>query len=208
MKNVPSLFVIILLFFFSPSWPADSSVVKKDEGIGKNVESIAKQAQDAGITKEITQKLSAEQLVDIIKHNQVRPGERSRSVGELVPIVVPLGFFLALVMIILIPFIINLRKTSLIHSTLKVMIDKGIQIPPELLAPQATKKSDLRSGIILVCAGLAAGLALKLIVPGQVWAIGLIPFLIGIGYVVVWKLETYEKSKTAKSQENGGRLPG
>jgi cadmium resistance protein CadD (predicted permease) len=65
-----------------------------------------------------------------------------------------------------------------------------------MLAPQTKQtksKSDLRTGVIAVSAGLGITLfflALNGIEDNNLWGIGLIPLIIGIGYIVVWKMES------------------
>jgi hypothetical protein len=49
----------------------------------------------------------------------------------------------------------------------------------------------MRRGVVLVMVGLGLMLFLGAVNDweGGAWAVGIIPFLIGVGYLLVWKLE-------------------
>ena len=81
------------------------------------------------------------------------------------------------------------RKNVLLHRTLAAMIEKGTPIPPGLLAGDKEKapRSDLRRGVILACVGLGITIFF-LAQKDDTWGIGMIPFLIGVGYLIVWKI--------------------
>ena len=80
------------------------------------------------------------------------------------------------------------------HKTVRMMVEKGQEVPPALLAPPAPaqrQRSDMRRGVVLVMVGLGIMLFLGAVNDweGGAWAMGIIPFLIGVGYLLVWKLE-------------------
>ena len=88
----------------------------------------------------------------------------------------------------------RLRRTRLLHQTIMALVEKGQPIPEALLSPEPKRKrSDLRTGIILIAVGL--GLALFFFASqgfvglGDAWGVGIIPLFIGIGFVIAWKLE-------------------
>ena len=89
------------------------------------------------------------------------------------------------------------RKEKMLHQTMIHLLEKGIPIPPELLqAPMRRKISDLRTGLILVGTGL--GLTLFFLsMSGDLWGVGFIPLLIGVGYLIAWKLETKSPQDSA-----------
>jgi hypothetical protein len=88
----------------------------------------------------------------------------------------------------------RMRKTRLTHDTILKLAEKGVPIPPELIAaPQRdTPKSDLKTGIILLSAG--AGLMLFFFEVGAPSSLAAIPALMGIGYLVAWKIEKSQQS--------------
>lgn len=79
------------------------------------------------------------------------------------------------------------RKTRLAHETALRLAEKGQPIPPQLFMVTDEPFSDLRRGVVLV--GLGLGLSLFLFEIDKPWSLGLIPLFMGVGYLVVWKLE-------------------
>jgi hypothetical protein len=80
------------------------------------------------------------------------------------------------------------------QRTIRMMVEKGQPVPAELLAPHTRavrQRSDVRRGVIWTMVGLGAMIFFGAVNEweGGVWSIGLIPFLIGLGYLMVWKLE-------------------
>ena len=128
---------------------------------------------------------------------------KSDDVPEFVlPIVVVslLTVFGAPVLIVAVIMYFGFSKSRMQHRTVRMLAEKGQPIPAELLAPPAPavrQRSDMRRGIILVMLGIA------LIIcfgawndwEGGAWAIGVIPFVIGLGYLLVWKLEGDKKNE-------------
>jgi hypothetical protein len=88
------------------------------------------------------------------------------------------------------------RKTRLAHDTLLKLADKGAPIPPGLLPePQPrSPASDFRTGVVLLGAGI--GLALLLWEIHAPMGVGAIPALMGIGYIIAWKVEKKEQSRS------------
>jgi hypothetical protein len=92
------------------------------------------------------------------------------------------------------------RRNRMMHETLRAMIEKGVPIPPELLAGGGAalanaanagllQNNDLRYGLIFV----ALGIGLFVLV-GK-W--GLIPLLIGAAMIVAWLIgKTSSKNPT------------
>jgi len=85
-----------------------------------------------------------------------------------------------------------MRSRSL-HKTVRDMVAKGQAVPPALFAPPPAirARSDFRRGVVLVMVGIALVIFFGAVNEwdGGAWAIGVIPFLIGVGYLLVWKFE-------------------
>ena len=69
-----------------------------------------------------------------------------------------------------------------------------VKVPEALLAPPppaVRQRSDMRRGVVLMMVGIGLIFFLAAVNDweGGAWSIGLIPFLIGVGYLLVWKLE-------------------
>ncbi len=82
------------------------------------------------------------------------------------------------------------RRSRHLHETVRLMVEKGAEIPPGLLAPPTRKPSDLRRGIILSTSGLGLAFFLALF-PGLngAWGAGVTLFLLGVGHLIVWRLQ-------------------
>jgi hypothetical protein len=115
--------------------------------------------------------------------------------GELmaIPIVgiVFTTLFGAPVLIVAVIMFMNYLKTRSLHRTVRTMVEKGQPVPAALFLPAAQRvRSDLRRGVVLITVGLGVGICLAALDPGDAsWSLGVIPFLIGVGYLLVWKLE-------------------
>ncbi|MEY2564045.1 MAG: hypothetical protein QOH88_2238 [Verrucomicrobiota bacterium] len=89
-------------------------------------------------------------------------------------------------------FFSYLRSRSL-HRTVREMVEKGQPVPAALFAPPPVvrARSDMRRGVVLLMVGFGLMIFFGAVNDweGGVWSLGLIPFLIGAGYLLVWKLE-------------------
>ena len=86
------------------------------------------------------------------------------------------------------------------HRTIRMMVEKGQPVPPALLAPPAPairQRSDMRRGVVLVMVGIGLMRFFAAVNDweGGAWAIGVIPFVVGLGYLLVWKLEGGRKNE-------------
>jgi hypothetical protein len=124
-----------------------------------------------------------------------------KEVGDLgermaIPIVaiVFMSIFGAPVLIVAVILYFGFSKNRMMHRTIRMMVEKGQPVPAALLAPPPPaqrQRSDMRRGVVLAMVGLGLMLFFAAVNDweGGVWSIGLIPFLIGAGYLIVWKLE-------------------
>lgn len=90
-------------------------------------------------------------------------------------------------------------KQRSLHRTVRMMVEKGQPVPEGLfVAPHspARQRSDMRRGVVLVMVGLGLIVFLGAVNDweGGSWAIGVIPFLMGLGYLLVWKLDAGKQS--------------
>lgn len=105
-----------------------------------------------------------------------------------------LTIFGAPVLIVAVILYFGFSKSRMQHRTIRMMVEKGQAVPAELLAPPAPavrQRSDMRRGVVLTMIGLGLVIWLGAINDweGGSWSLGLIPLLIGMGYLLVWKLE-------------------
>jgi hypothetical protein len=113
-----------------------------------------------------------------------------------IPIVaiVFLSIFGAPVAIVIMVGIFSMIATRMRQRTIRMMVEKGQPVPAELLAPAVRgvrRRSDVRRGVVWTMVGLGLMIWLAAVNDweGGAWSFGLIPFLIGLGYLIVWKLE-------------------
>ena len=113
-----------------------------------------------------------------------------------IPIVaiVFMSIFGAPVLIVMVIGIFALIGSRMRQRTIRMMVEKGQPVPAELLAPEVRKvrrRSDARRGVVWTMVGLGLMIWLAAVNDweGGAWSFGLIPFLIGLGYLIVWKLE-------------------
>ncbi len=97
------------------------------------------------------------------------------------------------ILIVAVILYFSFSKTRALHRTVRMMVEKGQPVPEALLNPPPAQRqrSDIRRGVVLTMVGLGLMLFLAAVNDweGGAWSIGLIPFLIGAGYLLVWKLE-------------------
>ncbi len=85
-------------------------------------------------------------------------------------------------------------KSRSLHRTVRMMVEKGQEVPAALFAPPPVvrARSDLRRGVVLLMVGLGLMIFFGAVNDWEngVWSLGVIPFVIGLGYLLVWKLES------------------
>ena len=116
--------------------------------------------------------------------------------GEIIPLVgiVFLSIFGAPVLIVILIGMFALLVSRSRQRTIRMLVEKGQPVPAELLAPATRavrQRSDARRGVVWTMVGLGLMIWLAAVNDweGGAWSFGLIPFLIGLGYLIVWKLE-------------------
>ena len=110
----------------------------------------------------------------------------------LIAIMSVLMVFLTPIIIVIAVLIHRSRRTQRIHQTVVALAEKGLPIPPELFVDRrsADQTSPLHKGVVLIAVGL--GLIfffLSMSDHHAPWGVGVIPLLIGFGYLIVWWLE-------------------
>ena len=114
------------------------------------------------------------------------------SMGGIIALLAVILVFGTPVIIVIAILIHKARRTAAIHDTVVRLAEKGLPVPPELFVerrPDDTS-SALHKGVILVAVGLGLIVFFLTMQDRQApWGVGTIPLLIGIGYLIVWKLE-------------------
>jgi len=120
--------------------------------------------------------------------------------GDLPEFVIPivaitmLTVFGAPVLIVGLIMYFSFSRSRALQKTVRMMVEKGQPVPEALLNPPPAQRqrSDVRRGVILTMIGIGLMVFLGAVNDweGGSWTLGLIPFLIGAGYLLVWKLDT------------------
>ena len=127
-----------------------------------------------------------------------RLGEKKS--GDIPEFVIPivaitlLTVFGAPVLIVGLILYFSFSRSRALHRTVRMMVEKGQPVPEALLNPPPAQRqrSDVRRGVVLTMIGIGVTIFLGAASEweGGAWTLGLIPFLIGVGYLLVWKLDT------------------
>jgi hypothetical protein len=203
MKILPLYVCSIVLaataFAQSPPPPAASSpTATASASVSVSPGSLADQ-----IHQKIEKKLKHHHGI-VVDGNEKDIGDiKADDIPEMViPIVaiVFMAIFGAPVLIVALIMYFGFSRNRAMHRTIRMLAEKGQPIPPALLAPPAPavrQRSDLRRGIVLVMVGVGLMVCFGAWNDweGGAWAIGVIPFVIGLGYLLVWKLESGRKNE-------------
>jgi hypothetical protein len=113
-------------------------------------------------------------------------------------IIVPLGVFSMITAIVCLPFYFKSRERREMQATLRVAIEKGQPVPPEVIEAMTravkmppTRLRDLRTGVIWLAIGIGIGLATYfgdfIHGDGDFDGIGIacIPAVIGVAFIVL-----------------------
>jgi hypothetical protein len=142
----------------------------------------AEEAQKAGLSDAAIAKLTPEQLHDVLRHQDNRE-------PPIVATIAVIGFFSASTLSVLGILFAVYRIYRQRSETLRAMVEKGVQIPPELIAPRPRPGADVRRGLVLSGFGLGLGVFLFAVYDVHgLWTLGLVPLLMGVGYLVAARL--------------------
>jgi hypothetical protein len=167
--------------------------------VAPSVSVSATPADDDDISRDVARKLKRKFGVTIDRHHGPTISRHSDNddSGDLgawvaIPIVgiIFSTFLTPLLIVVAIMFFSYLKSRSL-HRTVRMMVEKGQEVPPALFAPPPVMRarSDMRRGVVLVMVGIGIMIFFGAVNDGGAWSLGMIPFLIGAAYLVVWKLE-------------------
>ncbi len=184
----------------APSTPAAAVSIAPVATIAPTAAPAASPDNDEDFDKAIERKIRKHFSVDF---------DGGRHSGEDVPwIAIPIvlivfltifGLPVAVVGIIL---YFSFSKSRAMHKTVRMMVEKGQPVPEALLNPPPVirQRSDLRRGVVLLMVG--AGLMVFFGAcndwEGGAWSLGIIPFLIGLGYLLVWRLDVHRDEASPK----------
>jgi uncharacterized protein DUF6249 len=149
------------------------------------------------IHKKLEKKLGHKHGIIIDTDDKDGAGSSKDIPSEVIPLVgiVFMSIFGAPVLIVILIGFFALLVSRSRQRTIRMLVEKGQPVPTELLAPatrSGRQRSDVRRGVVwtMIGVGLIVWLGAVNDWEGGAWSFGLIPFLIGLGYLIIWKLES------------------
>ncbi len=119
-----------------------------------------------------------------------------------VDLFVPITMFIVLGAMWIAFFYFRYKSRLRAHDTIQVALEKGAELTPELIdqmiTPPFDPDRDLRKGIIGISIGIAF-ILFAFILDDQdavrpLIATGVFPFIVGIAYLIIWKIPTNRKN--------------
>jgi hypothetical protein len=160
--------------------------------------------RDESIESEVARKLKHKFGIDIdmsrgtthiSRHHNDNGDDEDLGALMAIPIVgiIFTTLFGAPVMVVAAIMFFSYLKSRSLHRTVRTMVEKGQEVPAALFAPPPIirARSDMRRGVVLLMVGFGMMIFFGAVNDweGGSWSLGVIPFLIGLGYLLVWKLE-------------------
>jgi hypothetical protein len=151
-----------------------------------------------GLPKEAFDRLSPEQITALAQLHKDQNGNIFESIATAL---IPIAMFSMIAFCVWLGVNGRQKRTRLLHDTLRLMIEKGQPIPPELLQPadpQRRPRNDLRTGLIFISIGIGSIWFFYGVGGGtaNVWGLGLIPLLMGFAYLITWKIDANKNGHT------------
>ena len=150
-----------------------------------------------GLPKEAFDRLTPEQIMELAQAHQ-KTFVTEQLPDTILTILMPFVLFTFIGVSIWLGASSRLKRQRLLHETIQRMIEKGQPIPAELLQsqdPPRRPKSDLRSGLVLIGVGIGVGIFLY-VQHGNVWTAALIPLLMGVAFLITWKIESNKNGQS------------
>jgi Domain of unknown function (DUF6249) len=138
-------------------------------------------------------RLTSDQLFQLLIEREQQRANLTHAQFDPAPIIISIFLFSSLLTGFLAWLYAGFRKERQRHETVRLMVEKGAEIPSGLLAPAPKvpkRPSDLRRGLILSTAGLGLTIFLASLPDAEgAWGAGLTLCLIGVGHLLVWRIQ-------------------
>lgn len=120
---------------------------------------------------------------------------------HLAPFAVPILALCIPILVVLMRSIERIKRNNNLHATIRQLSEQGAPIPLELINAATidqtpvkkswTAESQLRAGVINIAIGLGLMLLFLAMRPEEewLWVIGAIPTLVGLGFILIWRIE-------------------
>jgi uncharacterized protein DUF6249 len=188
----------------SPTAPTAATAATAATSIASPVSTAAPSATTSSVSSDLADQIHRKLekklghkhgiVIDTDKDDDVDLQQMRNLVAIPIVAIVFLSIFGAPVAIVVMVGIFSMIATRMRQRTIRMMVEKGQPVPAELLAPATRgirRRSDVRRGVVWTMVGLGMMIFFGAVNDweGGVWSLGLIPFLIGLGYLLIWKLE-------------------
>ncbi|MEO6873073.1 MAG: DUF6249 domain-containing protein [Chthoniobacterales bacterium] len=167
---------------------------------------IATPANSVTVTVSSSSTPSADDEIDNMIENKIKrhfnftsdrhhsdSGEDSTWLAVPIVLIVFMAIFGMPVLIVAVILYFSFSKNRSMHKTVRMMVEKGQPVPEALLNPPPVvrQRSDLRRGVKWALVGLGVMIFFGATSgwDGGAWSLGIIPFMIGIGYLIFWRLD-------------------
>lgn len=144
------------------------------------------------IPPHVAERLDPDGLLFLLKERQQAEFAREGREAEhdmVEATVVPLAVFGFTFLSIAIIAFFRFREKTQLHETIRDLAEKGQELPLNLLEKPKPPNSDLRKGVLLIAIGGGIAGAIATLSGGEGAGIGVVPILLGMGYLITWKLE-------------------
>lgn len=156
---------------------------------------------------DVLNKLEPHQIVEILERQTARP----KSTSEIIfneSFLIPGIVFGSMTTVSFFILYFSFRKRREMLDTVRTAIQSGQTLPASFLEALDSKSkpspdSDLRKAVLLIALGLSGMTVLATVAgdeAGRAWSIGLVPTLLGIGYLFLWK-QSQKRQKAGSHDE-------
>ncbi|HET9237210.1 MAG TPA: DUF6249 domain-containing protein [Oligoflexus sp.] len=156
---------------------------------------------------EVLNKLEPHQIVEILERQAATPKSTAQIIFNesfLIPGIV----FGSMTIVSFFMLYFSYRKRRDMLDTVRAAIQSGQTLPASFLDALDNKSkpspdSDLRKAVLLIALGLSGMTVLATLTDqqaGRAWAIGLVPTLLGVGYLFLWK-QSQKRQKAGSHDE-------
>jgi len=125
------------------------------------------------------------------------------------PVLIPILALMIPIVAIVAHYLTKSRREQAMHETIRELVKAGQPIPPQLLSGKEFQDSDLeeqrsqrqrnaglQAGVINLSIGLGLMGMFAAMRPGSwLWSIGLIPFCLGLGLMLLWGFERKQQQQ-------------
>ena len=214
MARTIIVFLVSYSMFHSVSTLANSAESQSDFGF-ESKQVAQKKAEDLAVKKKMdlvkkVEKMKKSDGIQVLSVSDDESGEpkSSKSISVAinsdgtdwpVQVIVPVAFFMTFPLCLFLVFWFRFRSAKEKQITLRTMVENGANIPTEMFLEGRSQlnpmERDRRNGILFSLSSIGLIVFFFAVASDSgVWAMGLIPLLLGIGYLINYKIAASEQN--------------